>query len=167
MKIKALSKIAVLQWTPGSSWGGIPLLGTLFPIAKGSEWLWVHPPPLGRLAAPGEGAGWLHSVYFLGSWAWLSGMNLVFILRKFIFDSGRAGEDVNDRKRREGSEILWGCPHNTTSGPLPRQQADETKLQNATCQLLFLFFPQSSQMTKPKPSPYSIADLCGPWKNVN
>lgn len=65
-------------------------------------------------------AGSALAVYFLGSQAWSSGMNLVCILRKFIFDSGRAGEEVNDRKRREGSEILWGCPHNTTSSPITK-----------------------------------------------
>lgn len=61
MKIKALINIAILQWTLGSPLGGIPVLGTLFSIAKGSELLWVHPSPLWRLAAPGEGAGWLCS----------------------------------------------------------------------------------------------------------
>lgn len=43
-------------------------------------------------------------------------MNLVFILGKFIFDSGRAGEEVSDRKGRDGPEIVWGCP-NTAGGP--------------------------------------------------
>lgn len=75
-------------------------------------------PALWRLAAPGEGAGSALSVYLLGSQAWSSGMNLVLILRKFIFDFGRAGEEkMDDRKRREGPETLWGCPHNTTGSP--------------------------------------------------
>jgi len=98
----------------GSPLGEIPALGTLFSTAKGSELLQVHPPPLWRLA------GSALTVCLLGSQAWSSGMSLVFILRKFIFDSGRARDEVNDRKRWERSEILWGCPHNTTSSPITK-----------------------------------------------
>lgn len=57
------------------------------------------------------------AVCFLGSQTWSSRMNLVFILGKFIFDSGRAGEEVSDRKGRDGPEIVWGCPNTAGSPP--------------------------------------------------
>lgn len=121
VKIKALGNTAILQWTPGSPFGGIPLLGTPFSPAKGWELLRVGALPARRRAGRARGlAASALAVYFLGSQTWSSGMSLVFILRKFIFDSGRAGEEVNDRKRREGAEILWGCPHNTTSSPITK-----------------------------------------------
>lgn len=66
-------------------------------------------------------------------------MNLVFILRKFIFDSGRAGEEVNDRKRREGPETLWGCPTTPQAahGQGSNKMKQSTKIKHACC---FSFF---------------------------
>lgn len=99
------------------------------------------------------------SVCFLGSQAWSSGMNLVFILRKFIFDSGRAGEEVNDRKRREGSETLWGCPTTPQAAPWPRQQEDEAKHQNQTFLLLFFLSSKLRDDSEAKSSSHSTTDL--------
>lgn len=67
----------------------------------------------------------------------------MFILRKFIFDSGRAGEEVNDRKEKEGSETLWGCPQTPQAAfSLFPRQPDEAKHNNQTPDLFFFFKAQ-------------------------
>lgn len=87
-------------------------------------------------------------------------MNLVFILRKFIFDSGRAGEEVNDRKRREGSEV----PTMPQAVPLPRRH-EEAKHQNQTRLLLCVFSSTLRDDSSSKSSSCSITDLEAQEKN--
>lgn len=116
-KMKAFSNTAILQRTLGSPLGQLPALSNASPSQEHS----VAPSPL--IAPREEGssgrrglAGSAIAVCFLGSQTWSSGMNLAFILGKFIFDSGWAGEEVSDRKGRDGPEIVWDCP-NTAGGP--------------------------------------------------
>lgn len=119
----------LLFQTPGGLLGGIPLLGTLFSVTKGSGLLWVHLwPPWGL-------AGTALAVYVLGSQAWSSGMNLVFILRKFIFDSGRAGRRwLIGRGGKHQS-----CPHTTTSSPIIKARR-WSKAPKSNMPVVFFFF---------------------------
>ena len=106
-KMKAFSNTAILQRTLGSPLGQLPALSNASPSQEHS----VAPSPL--IAPREEGssgrrglAGSAIAVCFLGSQTWSSGMNLAFILGKFIFDSGWAGEEVSDRMTFVGGR---GC----------------------------------------------------------